>query len=145
MRLVIQRAYSAAVSVKNEIIGSIGQGLVVFVGVGRNDSEAQAEWLAKKVAKMRVFDDTDGKLNLSLKDIAGETLIISQFTLYADAQKGHRPTLYRAASPNVAEPLVRYFANCIHNEDIPVAMGAFGEHMDILVNNDGPVTIVLER
>jgi len=119
--------------------------VVVLVGVTHGDTEEQAKWLARKVAGLRIFEDSEGKMNAGLLDVDGAALIISQFTLYADARKGRRPGFTDAAPPEVAEPLVRCFAQALRDHGVPVETGVFGAHMLVEIHNDGPVTILLER
>ena len=145
MRVVLQRVRRGRVSVEGQPVAEIGRGYVILLGVTPGDGVAQAEWLAKKCADLRIYEDTEGKMNLSLKEVGGEVLIISQFTLYADARKGRRPSFVRAASPEVAEPLVEHFAHAMEAYGVHVQMGRFGEHMLVEIENDGPVTLVLER
>ena len=145
MRLVLQRVQRGCVSVKGKRIARIGRGLVILVGVGHDDSAEHANWLAEKCTNLRVFDDSQGKTNLSIKDVEGEALVVSQFTLYADTRKGRRPSFIKAALPEVAEPLVKVFAERLEMSGVPVQMGEFGAHMLVEIENDGPVTIILER
>ena len=145
MRLLLQRVSGASVSVEGRRISHIGRGLLILLGVGHRDGEAQAQFLADKVANLRVFEDGEGKTNLSLLDVHGEALVVSQFTLYADSSKGRRPSFTDAASPAVAEPLVDKFGELLRTMGVPTQTGAFGEHMHVEIHNDGPVTIWLER
>ncbi len=145
MRVLLQRVKKASVAVDGEIVGAIGPGFVALVGVGHGDGEDQAQWLAKKVAGLRVFEDAEGKFNLSIQDVGGALLVVSQFTLYADARKGRRPSFVDAAPPEVAEPLVERFADMLRGEGLQVEMGVFGAMMLVEIHNDGPVTIWLER
>nr|HID13039.1 D-tyrosyl-tRNA(Tyr) deacylase [Anaerolineae bacterium] len=145
MRAVVQRVSRASVSVGGKVVGAIGRGVVVLVGVTHGDTEEQAKWLARKVAGLRIFEDSEGKMNAGLLDVDGAALIISQFTLYADARKGRRPGFTDAAPPEVAEPLVRCFAQALRDHGVPVETGVFGAHMLVEIHNDGPVTILLER
>jgi D-tyrosyl-tRNA(Tyr) deacylase len=145
MRAVVQRVSQASVSVEGEVVGAIGRGVVVLVGVTHNDTEEQAAWLARKIAGLRIFEDDAGKINAGLLDVDGTALVISQFTLYADARKGRRPGFTDAAPPEVAEPLVEHFAQALRNHGVPVETGVFGAHMLVEIHNDGPVTILLER
>lgn len=145
MRIVVQRVRQASVTVDGRVVAAIGAGVVVLVGVTHTDTEEQARWLAQKVAGLRIFEDAEGKLNLGLLDIGGEALVVSQFTLYADARKGRRPSFTDAAPPEVAEPLVQRFAEELAAAGVPVHTGIFGAHMLVEIHNDGPVTILLER
>ena len=132
-------------SVGGEVVGAIERGVVVLVGVTHDDTEERAEWLARKIAGLRIFEDRVGKMNAGLLDVDGAALVISQFTLYADARKGRRPGFTDAAPPEVAEPLVEYFAQVLRNHGVPVETGVFGADMLVEIHNDGPVTILLER
>lgn len=145
MRALVQRVSKASVRVDGEVVGAIGKGVVVLVGVGRGDTQDEAEWLARKIAGLRIFEDPDGKMNVGLLDAGGEALVISQFTLYADASKGRRPSFVDAAPPEVAEPLVEVFAEVMRGYRVPVEEGIFGADMNVEIHNDGPVTIMLER
>jgi D-tyrosyl-tRNA(Tyr) deacylase len=127
------------------MIAEIGKGLVIFVGVGRGDGETQAETLAKKIAHLRIFEDREGKTNLSLQDVGGGAIVVSQFTLYADTRKGRRPSFIGAALPDIASPLVDRFAEVLASEGVPTQMGEFGAHMDVEIFNDGPMTILIEK
>lgn len=145
MRILLQRVKKASVTVDGNVVGAIGQGYVALVGVGHGDGETQAAWLAQKIAGLRVFEDDEGKFNLSIRDVGGSALVVSQFTLYADARKGRRPAFVDAAPPEIAEPLVERFADLLRAEGVPVEMGVFGARMLVEIHNDGPVTIWLER
>ncbi len=145
MKLVIQRVRRGSVTVDHQKVAEIGRGLVILVGVGSADTEEEAEWLADKCAHLRIFEDHEGKTNLSIQDVQGEALVVSQFTLYADTRKGRRPSFINAAPPEIAEPLVNVFAKALPTFGIPVQMGVFGAHMMVEIENDGPVTILLER
>lgn len=145
MRALIQRVSSASVKVADKEVARIGKGVVVLLGVGLGDGEAQAQYLAEKTANLRIFEDVDGKMNLSLIDIGGEALVVSQFTLYADSAKGRRPSFVEAAAPNIAEPLVVRFADLLAAQGISTQTGVFGAHMLVEINNEGPVTIWLEK
>ncbi len=145
MRLLLQRVRRASVSVEDEVVGKIGPGLVVLVGIGQGDGEEQARYLARKTAELRIFEDAQGKTNLSLRDVNGAALVISQFTLYADTRKGRRPSFVHAARPEVAEPLFNRFVELLQAEGVAVQTGRFGAHMLVEIHNDGPVTIWLER
>ncbi|MDX1413056.1 MAG: D-aminoacyl-tRNA deacylase [Candidatus Promineifilaceae bacterium] len=145
MRALIQRVSQASVTVDNRIAGQIGRGFVVLVGVTHTDGQREADWLANKIASLRVFEDTQGKMNAALADVGGALLVISQFTLYGDARKGRRPSFTSAARPEVAEPLVDYFVLKLRERGFHVATGVFGAYMDVSIHNDGPVTLMLER
>ena len=145
MRTVIQRVSHASVSVEGRVVGRIARGVVVLVGVAPDDGPEQADWLAGKIAGLRIFEDDAGKMNAGLSDIDGAALVISQFTLYGDARKGRRPSFTDAAPPEIAEPLVALLAQTLQGHGIPVETGVFGAHMQVEIHNDGPVTILLER
>jgi D-tyrosyl-tRNA(Tyr) deacylase len=145
MRAVIQRVQQGRVLVEGETIGEITQGLVILLGVGHGDGQAEAERLADKIATLRIFSDADGKTNLSLLDVNGGALVISQFTLYADCRKGRRPSFVHAAAPDVAAPLVDYFADRLRQAGVRhVETGEFGAMMLVEIHNDGPFTIILD-
>jgi D-tyrosyl-tRNA(Tyr) deacylase len=145
MRAVIQRVSKGRVTVGGEVMGRIGPGLVILLGVGHDDSQKEAGKLAAKIAHLRIFADEQGKTNLSALDVGGEMLVISQFTLYADCKKGRRPSFVRAAPPDLAEPLVTYFARRLRELGVPrVETGVFGADMLVEIHNDGPVTITLD-
>jgi len=145
MRAVIQRVNKASVSVDGRVVGSIGHGLAILVGIRAGDTKAEAQWMASKIATLRIFDDEEGKLNRSVLDIGGSILMVSQFTLYADGRKGRRPSYDQAAPPDIAEPLIRRFVELLEAEGVPVQTGVFRAHMLVEIHNDGPVTILLER
>jgi len=145
MKLVIQRVKKASVEVENEIIGKIEKGFLVLLGVGPEDTKEIADFLVQKLIKLRVFEDENGKMNLSVKDIGGELLIVSQFTLYADCTSGNRPSFTNAAKPDKANELYEYFMEKCKEENIKVEHGIFGEDMKVELINDGPVTIILEK
>ena len=145
MRALLQRVSKAKVTVDGEIVGAIQRGLVVLLGVTHDDTEAEAKWLANKIAGIRLFEDQAGKMNLSLFDVDGSVLVVSQFTLFGDARKGRRPSFTSAARPDQAEPLVLYFAEQIRQRGLPVEMGVFGALMQVEIHNDGPVTLMLEK
>ena len=145
MRAVVQRVSHAAVTVSDEQVGAIGRGLVVLLGVTHDDGPQQADWLAQKIAGLRIFEDSAGKMNLGLHDVGGQALVVSQFTLYGDARKGRRPGFDAAARPDTAEPLVQRFADALRQQGIHVEMGVFAAHMLVEIHNDGPVTLILER
>lgn len=145
MRVVLQRVKQGSVTVNNEIVGSVGTGFVALVGVTHGDTQAEANLLAKKTANLRVFEDTEGKMNLSALDVSAGVLVISQFTLYADAKKGRRPSFIDAARSEIAEPLVSHYAERLRAEGIGrVEHGVFGATMLVEIHNDGPVTIILD-
>ena len=144
MRAVLQRVRKGAVSVGEKQIGEIGQGLVILLGVGPEDSQEDARKLARKLAQMRIFPDEAGKMNLSLLDVKGEALVVPQFTLFADTRRGHRPSFTDAGSPDLANPLAAFFADCLRDLGIETEEGEFGAHMLVEIHNDGPVTIVVE-
>ena len=145
MRALLQRVSKASVTVDGQTISSIGRGLLILLGVGHGDGEEQAKFLAEKIANLRVFEDEQGKTNLSILDVNGEAIVVSQFTLYADTRKGRRPSFINAALPEVAEPLVGRFAELLSGQGVPTQTGKFGAHMEVEIYNDGPVTIWLER
>ncbi len=145
MRLVIQRVKEASVVVADELVAAIGPGYLVLVGVTHDDDAAKADWLARKVASLRLFEDDQGLTNLSLADVGGEVLAVSQFTLYANARKGRRPSFAAAARPEVAEPLFQRFLTSLQKEGVSVQTGVFGAHMHVALINDGPVTLIIER
>jgi D-aminoacyl-tRNA deacylase len=145
MRALLQRVSHASVSVEENVISSIGKGLLILLGVGHRDGEDQAHFLAEKVANLRIFQDEQGKSNLSVLDIKGEAIVVSQFTLYADARKGRRPSFTDAATPEIAAPLVQRFVVLLGEQGVPTQTGKFGEHMSVEILNDGPVTIWLEN
>ncbi len=145
MRALIQRVRHAKVIVEGQTIAQIGQGLVILLGIGHGDGEEQARFLTEKIAGLRIFEDEQGKTNLSIQDVKGEALVVSQFTLYADTRKGRRPSFTDAALPDVAAPLVERFASLLREQGVPTQTGQFGAHMLVEIHNDGPVTIWLER
>lgn len=145
MRAVIQRVRAASVAVNGEVTGEIGLGVLVFLGVGHEDAECDADWLVGRIAKLRIFEGAPGKMDTSLLDVEGEALVISQFTLFGNLKKGNRPSFNRAALPETAIPLYEYFVAQLANtlgRDVPT--GRFGEHMDIHAENDGPVTLIVD-
>lgn len=144
MKMVIQRVLDAKVVVDGEEISSIQKGFLVFLGVGKGDTQAQADKLVKKMTGLRIFSDEDDKINLALKDVQGEVLIVSQFTLYADTHKGYRPSFIDAAAPEDAEALYEYVIEQTKKEILNVQTGKFGAAMKISLTNDGPFTIILE-
>jgi D-aminoacyl-tRNA deacylase len=145
MRLVIQRVSHGSVTVDDQIVGRCGAGFCILIGVKNGDTPAEARWLANKAANLRVFEDDAGKLNLSLLDVKGEALVVSQFTLYANAQRGRRPDFVDAARPEQAEPLIEYFVEQLRAAGVPTQTGVFRALMQVEIHNDGPVTILLEK
>jgi len=133
------------VKIDGQTISEIGKGLLILLGVGHQDGEEQVRFLAEKVANLRIFEDEQGKTNLSIQDVKGEVIVVSQFTLYADSRKGRRPSFTDAAVPEVAEPLVNQFVELLRGHGIPTQTGQFGTHMLVEIHNDGPVTIWLEK
>ncbi|WP_062127301.1 D-aminoacyl-tRNA deacylase [Geofilum rubicundum] len=145
MRVVIQRVSRASVKTAEGHYQSINKGLMVLVGVGREDTESDADWLAAKITSMRIFDDEAGVMNNSLQDVSGELLVVSQFTLHARTKKGNRPSYLEAALPEKSVPLYDYFVRQLNDRTShPVATGVFGAHMEVELVNDGPVTIVMD-
>ena len=144
MRAVVQRVTRAKVTIEGTAVGEIGKGLVVLLGVARDDAAGDAIYLANKVVALRIFDDEDGKMNLSLKDCGGGALVVSQFTLYGDVRRGLRPSWIDAATPEVAEPLYEFFCAELRKELSPVATGGFRQMMLVELVNDGPVTILID-
>ncbi|MCD6177018.1 MAG: D-tyrosyl-tRNA(Tyr) deacylase [Candidatus Cloacimonetes bacterium] len=145
MKLVIQRVKHARVEIGGKEISSIGKGLLILIGISKDDDGTQIEWLAKKAVELRIFEDEHDKMNLSLKEINGEILLVSQFTLYGSCNKGRRPDFLNAAKPEKAKEMYLNFAGAIKQNGIIPKLGEFGEHMDITLLNDGPVTMILER
>ena len=144
MRTVVQRVSRAQVTVDDKVHGKISEGLVVFVGIKDSDCKKDLDWLVEKITNLRIFEDPDGKMNLSLLDIDGEMLIISQFTLYGDCKKGRRPGFSAAAPPKIAEPLYQQFIEAAKAKGIPVASGVFQANMQIDMVNNGPVTLLID-
>src|SRR6185436_16161100 len=145
MRVLIQRVSKASVSAEGQTISSIGKGLLILLGIGHGDGDDQVTFLAEKVSNLRIFEDEQGKTNLSVLDVKGEAIVVSQFTLYADTRKGRRPSFIEAALPDVAEPLVNRFVELLRTHGVPTQTGRFGAHMLVEIYNDGPVTIWLEK
>jgi len=145
MRALIQRVTSGKVSMEGKTVAEIGHGMVILLGIGHGDTEEQARFLAEKIATLRIFEDPASKFNLSLLDVSGAAIVVSQFTLYGDARKGRRPSFSEAARPEVAAPLVEKFAEFLRLQGIPSQTGIFGAHMLVEIENDGPVTIWLEK
>jgi D-aminoacyl-tRNA deacylase len=144
LRAVIQRVSRAAVRVDGVTVGAIGRGFLVLLGVTHADARAEAEWLVRKIAGLRVFEDDAGKMNLGLSDVGGAVLVVSQFTLYGDARRGRRPSFTDAARSEQAEPLVDYFAARLREEGLEIQTGVFGAMMEVELVNDGPVTLWLD-
>ena len=144
MRAILQRVNRASVAVASEIVGRIDRGLLILLGVHRTDTAEQSRWLAEKIAGLRIFEDADGKMNLSVQEIGGSILIVSQFTLYADCRKGRRPSFLEAARLEIAEPLYERFANDMRALGIPVSTGRFGADMQVELINDGPATLIVD-
>jgi D-tyrosyl-tRNA(Tyr) deacylase len=145
VKVVVQRVSRASVTVEGATIGEIGKGLVILVGVGSSDSRAEAAWLAPKCAGLRIFEDAGGQMNLALSDVGGEILVVSQFTLYGNCEKGRRPSFTDAASPGKAEELYEEFVRILRDSGLHVKTGVFGAKMTVEILNDGPVTLILER
>lgn len=145
MRVLIQRVTEASVSVKNQVVGKINKGFLVFIGIQKGDTREQASYLANKVSHLRIFEDTQGKMNLALADVSGEILAISQFTLAGDTSRGNRPGFETAARPEEAEPLYEYFVECLRQAGHHVETGIFQTDMKVSLINDGPSTFILER
>ena len=145
MKAVVQRVSQARVSVDGQTVGAIQTGLVVLLGIGSGDGEAEAQWMVNKIVNLRIFADDMGKFNRSLLDVGGAVLLISQFTLYGDTRKGRRPSFTEAAPPEIAEPLVERVAQLLSESGVSVACGRFQAHMLVEIHNDGPVTIILDR
>lgn len=144
MRAVIQRVSRASVTVAGQEVGAIGRGFLSLVGVTHDDTRVEAEWLARKVAGLRLFEDAEGKMNQGLREVGGALLVVPQFTLYGDARRGRRPDFTRAARPDQAEPLVAYFVERLREQGLAVATGQFQAHMEVTLVNDGPVTLWLD-
>ena len=145
MRALLQRVKSGKVTVDHRTVAEIGPGLVILLGIGQGDTEEQAKFLAEKIATLRIFEDEDSKFNRSILDVGGEALLVSQFTLYGDARKGRRPSFSEAAPPEVAAPLVDRFVELLRLQGVPTQPGIFAAHMLVSIENDGPVTIWLEK
>lgn len=146
MRVVVQRVRRARVEVGKEVTGSIAKGLLLLVGIHEEDTEEELRWICDKILKLRIFDDENGKMNDSVQDISGELLVVSQFTLYGDAEKGNRPSYIEAAGPEKAEQLYEQMISYFKKEsDLNVETGKFGAYMDVDLVNGGPVTIILDR
>ena len=145
MRALLQRVSRGKVSVEGKVIAEIEQGLVILLGVGEGDGQAEIDYLTKKIAHLRIFEDEQGKMNLSVLDVGGEAIVVSQFTLYADTKKGRRPSFVHAAHPDIAEPLVEKFIDALRSQSLKTQSGKFGANMLVEIDNDGPVTIWMER
>lgn len=145
MRAVVQRVSKASVSVDGEVVGTIGPGLVVFVGVTHDDGDKEARFLAGKIAHLRIFADDEGRFNRSALDVGGEALVVSQFTVYGDARRGRRPNFGQAAPPEIAEPLIERLVFFLQEEGLRIETGVFGAMMMVETHNDGPVTIIIEK
>jgi D-tyrosyl-tRNA(Tyr) deacylase len=144
MRAVLQRVVKAQVIVDHQTIASIGDGLVILLGIERDDTQEKADQLCKKIAALRIFSDAEEKMNLSVRDIGGSAIVVSQFTLMADTHKGNRPSFFKAAPPEIASPLVDHFTAALQKEGVPTQTGEFGAHMLVEIHNSGPVTILLD-
>jgi D-tyrosyl-tRNA(Tyr) deacylase len=144
MRAVIQRVTEASVTVEGSVVGRIGRGFLVLLGITHADTHRDVSWIAAKIAGLRVFEDTDGKMNLGLADVGGAVLLVSQFTLYGDCRKGRRPSFIEAARPEVAVPLYQAVAAELRGAGLQVETGQFQAHMDVQLLNDGPVTLLLD-
>ncbi|WP_372631548.1 D-aminoacyl-tRNA deacylase [Cohnella sp.] len=144
MKVVLQRVSDAKVTVGDEVVGAIGKGLLLLVGVGQEDTEQDLAWMADKLAGLRIFEDDAGKMNLSVEDVGGDVLSVSQFTLYGDCRKGRRPNFMGAARPELAEALYDKFNELLRARGLRVETGKFGAMMDVSLVNDGPVTLILE-
>jgi D-tyrosyl-tRNA(Tyr) deacylase len=145
MKVVLQRVASGRVIVDGQTVAEIGQGIVVLLGIGHDDGEQEARYLAEKIVNLRIFEDEQGKMNRSLLDVGGEAVVVSQFTLYADTRKGRRPSFTKAALPVAARPLVDRFVELLTEAGVTAKSGEFGAHMLVEIHNNGPVTIVMER
>jgi D-aminoacyl-tRNA deacylase len=145
MRVVLQRVSQASVTIAGRVVGAIERGYCVLVGFTHGDTPAQVDWMAEKVAGLRLFSDGEGKMNLGLQEVGGAVLVVSQFTLYGDSAKGRRPSFIDAARPEVAIPLYERFLDALRGRGLRVAAGEFGGDMQVEIHNDGPVTLVLDR
>ncbi len=145
MRVVLQRVSKAAVRIHDRVVGEIGKGFCLLVGFTHGDTPAQVDWMAEKVAGLRLFTDAAGKMNLGLEEVGGEILVVSQFTLYGDAAKGRRPSFIAASRPEEAVPLYEAFLAALRHRQLTVASGEFGADMQVEISNDGPVTLILDR
>ena len=145
MRALIQRVKTGKVTVEDQTVAEIAHGLVILLGIGQGDPAEHARFLAGKIASLRIFEDNEGKFNRSILEMGGAAIVVSQFTLYADTRKGRRPSFTEAAPPDIAAPLVDIFANFLREQGVPTLNGVFGAHMLVEIENDGPVTIWLEK
>ncbi len=145
MRLLIQRVKRASVKIDENVVGSIDNGFLVLIGITHTDTKETADYLAKKLCNLRIFEDENGKMNLNIKSVKGKLLIVSQFTLYANCKDGNRPSFTDSAKPNIANPLYEYFCNKCEQEGVEIQKGIFGANMEVSLINDGPVTIMLEH
>jgi D-aminoacyl-tRNA deacylase len=145
MRVVLQRVERASVSIEGRVVGTIGRGFCLLVGFTHGDTMGQVDWMAEKVAGLRLFSDSEGKMNLGLEEVGGSVLVVSQFTLYGDAAKGRRPSFIDAARPEAAIPLYHEFVEALRRQGLTVATGEFGANMQVEIQNDGPVTLILDR
>jgi D-aminoacyl-tRNA deacylase len=145
VRVLLQRVSRAEVRVADRVVGRVGRGVLLLVGITATDTDAEASWMAEKIAGLRIFPDAEDKMNFALADVGGAALVVSQFTLYGDVQKGRRPSFITAARPELAEPLYRRFVSLLRAQGIPCETGEFGAMMDVELVNDGPVTLWLER
>ena len=145
MRVLLQRVTQASVAIDGTTVGQVGRGYLILLGVRTTDTQAEADWLVEKLDGLRVFEDPEGKMNLSIRDVGGSMLVVSPFTLYADARKGRRPSYIDAAPPAISEPLYEYFVNALRGRGFQVETGQFGADMKVSLVNDGPVTILLEK
>jgi D-tyrosyl-tRNA(Tyr) deacylase len=145
MRVVIQRVKKASISIDEQIVGNINQGLLILLGIENADTENDVKWLVQKILGLRIFSDAEGKMNLSVSDIQGELLIVSQFTLFASTVKGNRPSFLKSAKPDISIPLYEKFIEIIKDEtSLTIATGQFGANMDVSLINDGPLTIIID-
>jgi len=145
MRVVLQRVSRASVRIDGRVVGSVGAGFCLLVGFTHTDTQAQVDWMADKVAGLRLFPDAEGKMNVGLAEVGGAVLVVSQFTLYGDSEKGRRPSFIDAARPEVAIPLYEAFVAALRSRGLEVETGRFGAMMEVELINDGPVTLILER
>ncbi|MBL0060526.1 MAG: D-tyrosyl-tRNA(Tyr) deacylase [bacterium] len=145
MKIVLQRVTEARVEVAGRVVGEIQHGLLILLGIAQGDTPIEIEWGANKICELRIFSDVDGKFNLSLDDVGGSVLVVSQFTLLGEAQKGRRPSFITAAPPDTAIPLYEQFVTCLRNRGVTTATGVFGAKMAVYLVNDGPVTLILEK